>query len=103
MLILDEPMTGLDVESESAVRAALRHLMAGRTSLLITHDLLSAAECDQIVILEQGTIVECGSHEDLLARSARYRDLWDMKSAQYEEQRAGLFLGARAIPAVSQW
>jgi ATP-binding cassette, subfamily B, bacterial len=101
MLILDEPMTGLDVESEAAVRAALRHLMAGRTSLLITHDLLSAAECDQIVMLEGGTIVERGSHEELLSGSARYRELWEMKSNQLEEQRAGLFLGARTIPAVS--
>lgn len=80
ILILDEPMTGLDVESEVAVREALRRLMAGRTSLIITHDLEAAAQSDGIVLLDGGEIIEQGSHRELLARSRRYRELWDLKA-----------------------
>jgi ATP-binding cassette, subfamily B, bacterial len=80
ILILDEPMTGLDVESESAVRDALRRLMAGRTSILITHDLEAAAEADLILLLADGEIAAQGSHAELLACSQTYRDLWSYKS-----------------------
>jgi ATP-binding cassette, subfamily B, bacterial len=79
ILILDEPMTGLDIESESAVREALRRLMAGRTSFLITHDLEAASEADLILLLADGRIVEQGSHQDLLARNGQYRDLWEFR------------------------
>ena len=79
ILILDEPMTGLDIESESAVREALRRLMAGRTSILITHDLEAASEADLILLLADGGIVEQGSHQELLARSGQYRDLWEFR------------------------
>jgi len=79
ILILDEPMTGLDIESESAVREALRRLMAGRTSILITHDLEAASESDLILLLADGRIIEQGSHQDLLARSGQYRDLWEFR------------------------
>lgn len=82
ILILDEPMTGLDVESESTVREALRRLMQGRTSVLITHDLRAAAEADLILVLADGRIVEQGTHKELLARSREYRDLWEFKSGQ---------------------
>jgi ATP-binding cassette, subfamily B, bacterial len=90
ILILDEPMTGLDVESEAAVRDALRRLMAGRTCLLITHDLHAAAGADRILLLEEGRIVERGNHSELLAHSPRYRDLWNFKDTQFEER--GLLL-----------
>jgi ABC-type multidrug transport system fused ATPase/permease subunit len=79
ILILDEPMTGLDIESESAVREALRRLMAGRTSILITHDLEAASEADLILLLVDGRIVEQGSHQDLLVRNGQYRDLWEFR------------------------
>src|SRR5215510_3665241 len=88
ILILDEPMTGLDVESESAVREALQRLMAGKTSILITHDLEAAAEADLILLLADGRIVEQGSHRELLSRSRRYRDLWDLRAFESED-RAG--------------
>jgi ATP-binding cassette, subfamily B, bacterial len=80
ILILDEPMTGLDVESERAVRDALRRLMAGRTSILITHDLEAAAEADLILLLANGEIVAQGSHAELLAGSQAYRDLWSYRA-----------------------
>jgi ATP-binding cassette subfamily B protein/subfamily B ATP-binding cassette protein MsbA len=58
ILVLDEPMTGLDVESEAAVRDALNRLMRGKTCLAITHDLASAATSDRVLILEDSQIVE---------------------------------------------
>jgi ATP-binding cassette, subfamily B, bacterial len=79
ILILDEPMTGLDIESESTVREALQRLMAGRTSILITHDLEAAADADLILLLADGRIVEQGSHQELLAREGQYRDLWEFR------------------------
>lgn len=77
ILVLDEPMTGLDSESEEAVRDALQRLMRGKTCLLITHDLASAAAADRVLILENGRIVEEGNPLELLKTGRRYRHLWD--------------------------
>jgi ABC-type multidrug transport system fused ATPase/permease subunit len=79
ILILDEPMTGLDIESETTVREALRRLMSGRTSILITHDLEAASEADLILLLADGQIIEQGSHQELLLRNGQYRDLWEFR------------------------
>src|SRR6185369_15466419 len=78
ILVLDEPMTGLDIESEIAVRDALQRLMRGKTCLLITHDLLSAAAADRVLILEHGRIVEQGNPLELIETGERYRHLWDV-------------------------
>ncbi|PYN61229.1 MAG: hypothetical protein DMD90_23900 [Candidatus Rokuibacteriota bacterium] len=79
ILILDEPMTGLDAESESRVREALNRLMAGGTCLVVTHDLLAVAEADLVLVLEEGRIVDRGRHSDLMARSRQYRQLYELK------------------------
>lgn len=76
VLILDEPMTGLDAESEASVRDAMRRLMQGKTCLLITHDLQNAAEADLILLLEDGCITEQGNHADLMMKSRRYKSLF---------------------------
>lgn len=78
ILILDEPMTGLDVESEAKVREALDRLMAGRTCIMITHDLQSIADADQVLVLEDGQISARGTHADLMAGSVRYRRLYEL-------------------------
>ena len=81
ILILDEPMTGLDVESESYVREALDRLMSGKTVIMITHDLPSIADADQVLLLEDGRISAAGTHKELVASSDRYRELYEMKTS----------------------
>ena len=83
ILILDEPMRGLDVESEVTVREALKRLMAGKTCLLITHDLQAVARADLVLLLDEGRIVERGGHSELMASSRQYRQLYELKVGQY--------------------
>src|SRR5499427_4008613 len=79
ILVLDEPLTGIDVESGQKIREALRRLMAGKTCLFITHDLEIPAEADHVLVLDEGRIIEQGTHRELLQRHGRYRQLVDSK------------------------
>jgi len=81
ILLLDEPMTGLDVEAESKLKEALDRLMAGKTCILITHDLKAAAKADRVLLLEEGRITNSGTHDELLARSPLYRRLVKLADA----------------------
>ena len=69
ILILDEATSSLDAESERLVQDALDKLMENRTSIIIAHRLSTVRRCDQILVLSAGTIIERGTHEDLVARS----------------------------------
>jgi ABC-type multidrug transport system fused ATPase/permease subunit len=73
ILILDEPTAGLDVESQIKVQEALKHLMIGKTCLVITHDLQAASEADRVLILEGGRVVERVGATDLTAKGHRQR------------------------------
>lgn len=75
ILVLDEATSALDAESESQVRDALTHLMAGRTTLIVAHRLSTVRAARRIVVLEHGRIVEIGSHQELLDRGGRFADL----------------------------
>lgn len=77
ILILDEATSSLDSESEAMIQDGLRSLRRGRTSFVIAHRLSTIRSADQILVLEGGEIVERGTHDELLARRGRYRQLYD--------------------------
>ncbi len=79
-LLLDEPTTGLDEKNEREVRASLKRLAAGRTTLLVTHDLLQAADADEILYIESGCICETGSHDELVRLAGRYAELYHLQT-----------------------
>lgn len=80
ILLLDEPTAGLDEENETKVIDALERLAQGRTTLLITHDLVLASRADEIIYLERGRIVERGKHEDLIQAGGRYAALFQLQT-----------------------
>jgi subfamily B ATP-binding cassette protein MsbA len=79
ILILDEATSALDTESEGLVQEALERLMANRTTLVVAHRLSTVRRADRIVVLLRGEIVESGTHEELLARGAEYRKLYELQ------------------------
>ncbi len=76
ILILDEATSSLDTESEAMIQEGLAALMAGRTTFVIAHRLSTIRSADQILVLEQGEIVERGTHSELLRRGGRYFELY---------------------------
>jgi len=80
ILILDEATAALDAESEHMVQLALSNLMQGRTTFVVAHRLSTIREADRIIVLNQGSIVETGSHETLLRQGGFYTQLYNMQA-----------------------
>jgi subfamily B ATP-binding cassette protein MsbA len=76
ILILDEATSNLDTESEAFIQESLRKLLQGRTTFVIAHRLSTIRQADQILVVEQGEIVERGKHEELIEKKGRYFELY---------------------------
>ena len=82
ILILDEATSSIDTETELVLQEGLNHLLEGRTSFIIAHRLSTIKNADRIMYVSNGTIMESGSHEELLAQKGLYYHLY---MSQYEE------------------
>jgi ATP-binding cassette, subfamily B, bacterial len=76
VLVLDEPTTGLDARSSENVMVPLQRLMEGRTTIVISHNLLTVRDATRILVLEDGRITERGTHRDLLETNGSYAHLY---------------------------
>ncbi len=82
ILLLDEATSALDTETEAEIQSALRVAAQGRTVITIAHRLSTIADADRIVVLQDGEVVETGTHEALLARQGRYAQLWQRQQVE---------------------
>ena len=86
ILIFDEATSALDSANERAIQAELRSAAQGKTALVIAHRLSTIVDAHEIVVLEQGRVIERGSHPVLLARGGRYASMWQLQQARADEQ-----------------
>jgi len=89
ILILDEATSALDPESEALVNANLLRIARGRTMFIVSHRLSSLVDCDQIMVLEQGKLMDIGPHSVLLERCAIYRTLWNQQNRHLNREGSG--------------
>ena len=85
MLILDEATSNIDTRTEILVQEAFQKMMEGRTSFVVAHRLSTIREADVILVMNQGHVVEQGTHQELLAKDGFYANLYNSQFARTEE------------------
>jgi ATP-binding cassette, subfamily B, multidrug efflux pump len=88
ILILDDSLSAVDTQTEERILSRLRGIMAGRTTILISHRTSTVRDADQIVVLREGQIIERGTHEELIERGGYYNDLYNKQLLEEELERA---------------
>ena len=86
VLVLDEATSSLDSRNEQAIQEALERVAADRSTLVIAHRLSTIVGADRIIVLHEGTVVESGRHEELIARGGRYAELWELQGREAAEE-----------------
>lgn len=89
ILILDEATSALDDESQALIQANMANIAKGRTVITIAHRLSTVRDCDRIIVLHQGNIVEQGSHQELLTFGKQYKQLWQLQQELKQEDTIG--------------
>ena len=99
VLILDEATSSLDLRSEATIERALDNLLEGRTAIIIAHRLSTAMRADRIAVVDDGRIVELGSHQELVAAGGRYAEMyaaWTEHLGGHDDAESGQMVAAPA-------
>lgn len=102
ILILDEPSTGLDAESTDLVLQALRKLMKGKTTIIISHELNLIRDADKIIVIKDGQIEQMGTHDELIRAGGLYANLYIMQSGQRALESSAIPVSEMADPKIGK-
>jgi ATP-binding cassette subfamily B protein len=87
ILMLDDALSAVDTNTENNILNSLKRIMLGRTTIIISHRVSSAKLAQKIIVLQDGTVTQSGSHEELLAKDGMYRDLYEKQMQSDEVER----------------
>ena len=86
ILILDEATSSVDNETEAALQRSLAQISEGRTTLIIAHRLSTIRNADNIFVLENGKVIESGTHDELVLKDRMYKRLWDVQTGMQDKK-----------------